>query len=222
VPIAFLHEDNHCIVVDKPAGLLTQPDRTGDPTVLDGVAAEVRRRHHKTGNVFLAVAHRLDRPVSGALLVARTSKAASRLTEQFRTGRVEKTYLAIVEKPPAAAAGTLEHYLVKDHATNRVRVARAGEPDARLARLHYHCRQSSGGPTLLEVRLDTGRAHQIRVQLAAIGCVIVGDLRYGASRGLGERIALHSHRLAFDHPTRPERIVVEAPQPEDWADWLAS
>ena len=219
IQISILHEDNHCIVVDKPAGLLVQPDRTGDATVLDWVADDLRRRFAKPGQVFLAAAHRLDRPVSGALLLARTSKAASRLAEQFRTGRVEKTYWAWVEHAPAEPEATLEHFLVKDPATHSVRTAAAHEAGARLARLHYTTRSSGAQGALLEVRLETGRSHQIRVQLAAAGAPVTGDLRYGARRGLGAWIALHSRRLAFDHPTRAERIVVEAPLPETWREW---
>jgi len=214
--IPILHEDNHCIVVDKPAGMLVQPDRTGDATVIDWVAEDVRRRFGKPGNVFLAVAHRLDRPVSGALLLARTSKAASRLTAQFRNGTIEKTYLAWVERAPGQPSGTLEHFLLKDPATNNVRTAAAHEPGARLARLQYTTRSAGAYGALVEVQLETGRSHQIRVQLAAIGAPVVGDLRYGAQRGLGSWIALHALRLAFDHPTRGDRIVVEAPLPAAW------
>lgn len=206
------------MVVDKPAGMLVQPDRTGDATILDWVSEDVRRRFAKPGNVFLAVAHRIDRPVSGALLLARTSKAASRLAEQFRTGRVDKLYVAWVERAPAEPNGTLEHFLLKDPATNHVRTAGAHEPGARLARLQYTTRSAGAHGALLEVQLETGRSHQIRVQLAAIGAPVVGDLRYGAQRGLGAWIALHSQRLAFDHPTRGDRITVEAPLPEAWRE----
>lgn len=216
--VSILHEDNHCIVADKPAGMLVQPDRTGDATIIDWVADDLRRRFAKPGQVFLAVAHRLDRPVSGALLLARTSKAASRLAEQFRGGRVDKTYWAWVEHAPAEPEATLEHFLLKDPATNSVRIAGAREAGARLARLHYTTRSSNAHGALLEVQLETGRSHQIRVQLAAAGAPVVGDLRYGASRGLGSWIALHSQRLAFDHPTRAERIVVEAPLPDAWRE----
>ena len=216
VLLHILHEDNHCLVVDKPAGVLVQPDRTGDRTIIDLVSEDLRQRYQKPGNVYVGVVHRLDRPVSGALLLARTSKAAARLSEQFRTGAIEKTYLALVEAPPLEAEGVLLHSLLKDSATNTVRVADPQEPGARAARLRYTSLGPRPGGTLLEVHLETGRAHQIRVQLAAIGCVIVGDMRYGSTRPLGQWIALHASRVAFTHPTRGERIDVTAPLPDAW------
>jgi 23S rRNA pseudouridine1911/1915/1917 synthase len=166
--------------------------------------------------------HRIDRPVSGVLLLARTSKAAARLAGQFHAGRVEKTYLALVEGDPPAEAGSLEDHLAKDPATNRVRLAAASDPAARFARLRYRSLGKRAAGTLLEVRLETGRSHQIRVQLAAIGCPIVGDLRYGSCRPLGRSMALHAAELAFDHPTRPERIAVEAPLPAAWEELLGA
>jgi len=218
--LEILHEDNHVLAINKPAGALVQPDRTGDRTLVDDVADDLRARHGKPGNVFVGVVHRLDRPVSGALLFARTSKGASRIAAQFRDGRVEKIYWAVVEQAPGVDASTLEHFLVKDEAHNRVRIANESEPGARRARLHYHVLRTVVAGTLLEVRLETGRAHQIRVQLAATGCPIVGDLRYGSRRGLGPMIALHAHTIAFEHPTRGERIRVEAPIPAAWAALL--
>jgi 23S rRNA pseudouridine1911/1915/1917 synthase len=206
--------------VDKPAGLLVQADRTGDPTLLDAAREYLRSKYQKPGNIFVAAVHRLDRPVSGVVLLARTSKAATRLAEQFRTGQVEKKYLALVEERPPENAATLEHHLVKDAAANRVRLAEPGEPGARLARLHYRVLDTCPGGTLVEVGLETGRSHQIRVQLASIGCVVVGDLRYGAQRALGSWIALHAAELAFAHPTRGERIVVRTPLPESWQELL--
>jgi len=212
----ILFEDNHVLAVNKPAGALVQPDRTGDRTIADDVADDLRVRFGKPGKVFVGVVHRLDRPVSGALLLARTSKAASRLAAQFRDGRIEKTYWTLVEGTPEAPAATLEHFLVKDAAHNRVRIATADEPGARRARLDYRVLRATAAGTLLEVRLETGRAHQIRVQLAAMGCIIAGDLRYGSRRPLGSMIALHARTVGFDHPTRGERIQVEAPLPAAW------
>jgi 23S rRNA pseudouridine1911/1915/1917 synthase len=220
VTLRVLYEDNHCLAVDKPAGLLVQPDRTGDATLLDAARDDLRRRHQRPGNVFIAAVHRLDRPVSGIVLLARTSKAASRLGAQFRAGSVDKVYLALVEAPPAPPEGVLEHHLVKDPTTNRVRTANPGEPGARAARLAYRTLSRHSGGTLLEVRPDTGRSHQIRVQLAAAGAPIAGDLRYGSRRALGTWIALHAASLAFDHPTRPERLRLEAPLPETWRPLL--
>jgi 23S rRNA pseudouridine1911/1915/1917 synthase len=216
VPLHILYEDNHVLVVDKPAGVLVQPDRTGDRTLIDLVSDDLRRRFQKPGNVFVGVVHRLDRPVSGALLLARTSKAAARLSEQFRSGGIEKTYLALVEQPPAEAAGVLVHSLLKDPATNTVRLSDPQAPGARTARLRYQSLGPHPGGTLIEVHLETGRAHQIRVQLAAIGCVVVGDMRYGSTRPLGAWIALHASRVAFTHPTRGDRIEVTAPLPGAW------
>jgi len=218
--LEILHEDNHVIAINKPAGALVQPDRTGDRSLVDDVADDLRARHGKPGNVFVGIVHRLDRPVSGVLLFARTSKGAARLAAQFRDGSIEKTYWAVVEQAPPDAAATLEHFLLKDETHNRVRIADANEPGARHARLHYRVVRSVIAGTLLEIRLETGRAHQIRVQLSAIGCTVVGDLRYGARQGLGSRIALHARAIAFDHPTRGERIRLEAPIPAAWAALL--
>ena len=198
-----------------------QADRTGDPTLLDAVRDYLRQRYQKPGNVFVAPVHRLDRPVSGVVLLARTSKAAARLAAQFRGRQVEKAYLALVERAPDLPEATLEQLIVKDGEANRVRLARPGEARARLARLRYRTLGTHPGGTLLEVRPETGRSHQIRVLLAACGCVIVGDLRYGSRRPLGPMIALHASELAFQHPTRAERIVVQAPMPESWRALLA-
>jgi 23S rRNA pseudouridine1911/1915/1917 synthase len=201
--------------------MLVQADRTGDPTLLDAAREYLRSKYQKPGNIYVSAVHRLDRPVSGVVLLARTSKAATRLTEQFREGRVEKTYRTLVEQHPPEDEATLEDYLVKDADANRVRIAKHGDPGARLARLRYRVVDVHRGGTLLEVRLETGRSHQIRVQLAAIGCVIVGDLRYGSRRALGGWIALHAASLAFLHPTRGDAIVVHAPIPDAWQELLA-
>jgi len=206
----------------KPAGVLVQPDRTGDRTIVDEACDVLRERDQRPGNVFVAAVHRLDRPVSGVLLLARTSKAAERLSEQFRTGSVEKHYLALVEHAPLSPEGTLVHRLIKDREDNRVRIAPAGDPNARIARLDYRTLGPRLGGTLLRVRLHTGRAHQIRVQLAAAGCPIVGDLRYGARQPMGPMIALHAEELTFTHPTRGHRVTVRAPVPETWEALLGT
>lgn len=218
----ILHEDNHCLVVDKPAGMLVQPDRTGDPSLLDWVREDVGRRFAKPGQVFIGIVHRLDRPVSGVVLLARTSKAAARLAAQFRDGTVEKRYWAVVEKSPDAPEGVLEDDLVKDAASNRVRVARSSERGARQARLRYAVLGARPGGTLVEVQPDTGRPHQIRVQLASRGWIIVGDLRYGSQRELGRWIALHARELAFRHPTRKETVRVGADVPLEWLALLGA
>jgi len=214
--LEILYEDNHCLAVCKPAGVLVQGDRTGDATLVAAAAEYLRRRYGKPGRVFVGVVHRLDRPVSGVVLLARTSKAAARLASQFRERQVSKVYLALVERPPASAAGTLEHSLAKDPRTNRTHAVAATHPRARLARLRYRVASRHPGGTLVEVEPATGRSHQIRVQLAAIGCVIVGDVRYGSKRRLGNMLALHASRLEFAHPTRQERVCVEAPLPAGW------
>lgn len=214
--LQFLFEDNHCLAVLKPAGMLVQPDRTGDRTIIDEASDLLRERDQRPGNVFVTAVHRLDRPVSGVLLLARTSKAAERLSEQFRSGTVEKRYVALVEHAPLNPEGTLVHRLIKDRDDNRVRIAPAGDPQARIARLDYRMVGTRPGGTMLQVRLHTGRAHQIRVQLAAAGCPIVGDLRYGARQPLGSMIALHAEELTFSHPTRGHRVTVRAPVPDSW------
>lgn len=215
-----LFEDNHCLAVCKPAGILVQGDRTGDLTLLDLAAHYLRQRYGKPGRVFVGVVHRLDRPVSGVVLLARTSKAASRLSERFRSGQVRKAYLALVEAPPPGSSGHLEHYIEKDPARNRSRIVEAGRAGSRLARLHYRVRSQHVRGTLLEVVPETGRSHQIRVQLAASGAVIVGDVRYGSRHKLGSMLALHASRLEFEHPTRHERVSVEAALPDSWSALL--
>jgi 23S rRNA pseudouridine1911/1915/1917 synthase len=218
--LPVLYEDGHCVAVDKPAGILVQGDRTGDPTLVQAVETYLRQRYRKRGRVYVGVVHRLDRPVSGVLLLARTSKAAARLAAQFRAGSVRKVYVALVEIAPPASAGVLEHHLRKDAATNRTHVVAPGEPGARMARLGYRVLDTHPGGTLMEVRPETGRSHQIRVQLAAAGAIIVGDLRYGSRRQLGARIALHASSLEFEHPTRHDTVTVTAPLPPEWDSLL--
>jgi 23S rRNA pseudouridine1911/1915/1917 synthase len=215
--ISILFEDNHVIAVDKPAGILVQGDRTQDPALVDHVRADLKARYAKPGNVYVGIVHRLDRPVSGVVVFARTSKAASRLSAAFRDGKVEKTYVALVEQSPEPATGVLEHLLLKDPAHNRSRVVAAGTPGARLARLRYQVVERIGRRALVEVHPETGRSHQIRVQLAAVGAVIVGDVRYGSPTPLGPMLALHASRLQLPHPTRDETIDIRCPLPQAWA-----
>jgi 23S rRNA pseudouridine1911/1915/1917 synthase len=216
--LEILYEDNHCLVVNKPAGLLSQGDATGDVSLLELARDDLKRRHSKPGNVYLGLVHRLDRPVSGLVLLAKTSKAAGRLSEQFRAGTVAKVYRAIVEGRLADNQGEWTDHLLKDPAGNVVRVVDQGGVAARLA---YRVIKRGARATTLELRPFTGRSHQLRVQLASRGLPILGDRKYGA-RGLlraldgGLRIALHASRLTFTHPTRREAIVVDAPVPADW------
>jgi 23S rRNA pseudouridine1911/1915/1917 synthase len=219
--VAVLFEDNHCLAVDKPAGLLTQGDATGEPTLLDWARHYLRTRYAKPGNVFVGPVHRLDRPTSGVVLLARTSKAAARLSEQFRDGTVDKRYWAVVEGPCPADAGEWTDTLRKDDRRNVVDVVGRATPGGREARLQFRVLGRARGTTTLELRPITGRGHQLRVQLAARGLPIVGDRKYGAATVLraldgGPRVALHAHALRFVHPTRKEAISVAAPVPADW------
>jgi 23S rRNA pseudouridine1911/1915/1917 synthase len=217
----ILYEDNHCLAVNKPAGLLTQGDATGEPALLDLVRADLKERYHKPGNVFVGLVHRLDRPTSGAILFARTSKAAGRLSAQFRAGTIEKTYWAVVEGTSTDESGEWTDWLWKDEGRNLVRVVPAATRGAREARLAYRVLDRRPSTTVIELRPGSGRSHQLRVQLASRGLPIVGDRKYGASRRLRAldghpRIALHARQLAFTHPTRPEVISVVAAVPADW------
>ncbi len=209
--LRVVYEDNHCLAVIKPPGLLTAGDRTGDVALVDQVRDYLRAKYRKPGNVFVGVVHRLDRPVGGVVLFARTSKAAGRLSEQFRSGRVEKVYQALVEGRVAEREGELVDRLVKDHHTNVVRRSTSDEPHARESRLSFRRLKTTGETTLLEIRPRTGRSHQIRVQLAAIGHPIVGDRKYGSKRPFDDGIALRAVKLTFEHPTTKEPVTVEAP-----------
>jgi 23S rRNA pseudouridine1911/1915/1917 synthase len=216
-----LFEDNHCLAVDKPAGLLTQGDATGDPTLLDQARAYLKARYAKPGNVFVGLVHRLDRPTSGVILLARTSKAAARLSAQFREGTVEKTYLALVEGTCRDDQGEWADTLRKDASQNLVQVVPQNAPGGQAARLAYRVLERWARTTLLELRPATGRGHQLRVQLASRGLPIVGDRKYGAATTLiaadgRPRVALHAARLVFTHPTRGEAISVDASLPADW------
>lgn len=209
--VTVLHEDNHVIAVFKPAGLLTQGDASGDPCLLDLTKAYLKAKYDKPGNVFLGLVHRLDRPVAGVVVFGRTSKAASRLSEQIRGRSVDKIYRAWVEGEPSPPQGLLTHHLVQGE--KKVLVFDEPKPGTKPATLEYKRLGAKDGITLLEVRLHTGRKHQIRAQLAAIGTPILGDIKYGATRKDGAPgIGLVAYSLSFDHPTRDERIEVRAPE----------
>lgn len=217
LPVLF--EDNHCLAVFKPAGMLTMGDRTGDEAVVELARQYLRQKYDKPGKVFVGVVHRLDRPVSGVLLLARTSKAAARLSEQFRKHSIRKVYHAVVEGRPPQSAGELIDWLVKDETTNVSRVLRPGTGEkeaAKQARLAYRCLNSAAGVSLLEIDLQTGRSHQIRVQLASRGMPICGDVKYGSRTRLDAWLALHASSLTFEHPTLRELITVTAPDPAAW------
>mgnify|MGYP002624261951 CR=1 FL=1 len=210
-----LYEDNHCLAVVKPARLLTAGDNTGDDTLLQRAKEYLKEKYQKPGNVYLGLVHRLDRPTSGVVLFARTSKAAARLTAQFRGKSVQKTYFAVVESDTVSAEAELTDWLIKDRSTNIVRTCTAETAGAKSAMLRFRRLRQHGGLSLLEVRPETGRSHQIRVQLSSRGMPIVGDTKYGARRRLGGRIALHAGQLRFQHPTRDEAITVAAPLPDE-------
>ena len=209
-----IYEDNHIIVVAKQAGEIVQADKTGDRTLADDVKDYIKERYAKPGAVFLGIPHRLDRPVSGLCVLARTSKALARLNEMFRTGMVRKTYWAIVKDLPPEPEGTLTHWLVRNEKQNKSFAYDHERPGAKRAVLDYRLIGHSQRYHLLEVQLHTGRHHQIRCQLARMGCPIVGDLKYGAPRSNPDgSICLHARRVAFEHPVSHQPIDVEAPLP---------
>ena len=215
-PLDILYEDNHCLALAKPAGCLSTHFQGKEETLDRAVKAYLKEKYQKPGNVFLGVVHRLDRVVSGVLLFARTSKAAARLSEQFRTGTIEKIYWAVVEGMVDKQAGTLEDWLLKDKLAGRVEVVEPRTRGARQALLHFQTRAVHGGLTWLEVRPQTGRTHQLRVQLAHHGYPIYGDARYGSIRIFPRAIALHARSLTFLHPVRYEPITLTAELPRTW------
>jgi 23S rRNA pseudouridine1911/1915/1917 synthase len=215
-PLTILFEDNHCLAVEKPARIPTAGDSSEDESLLEMAKAYLKQKYNKPGNVFLGLVHRLDRPVSGVVLFARTSKGAARLSEQFRVGSIHKHYLALVEGVVAAESAELCDWLLKNEATNTVRVVSENSPGAKRSVLRYRRRQAGRGLTLLEVTPLTGRSHQIRVQLAHAGHPIYGDGKYGSIHSLGGRIALHAAELTFEHPVRHEPVTVTAPMPGEW------
>lgn len=211
-----IHEDNHTLVVSKNGGDIVQGDKTGDRTLIDDVKAYIKEKYNKPGEVFCGLVHRLDRPTSGAVLFARTSKALSRLSAQFKERTVAKTYWAIVEKMPAQKEATLIHFLKKNEKQNKSYAHKNEVNGSKRAELSYKHLASSDKYHLLEVSLKTGRHHQIRTQLATIGCIIKGDLKYGAKRSNKDgSISLHARNLAYNHPTTKERIDLTAPCPKD-------
>lgn len=219
-----VYEDNHIIIVNKASGEIVQGDKTGDRPLADIVKEYIKEKYNKPGNVFLGVVHRLDRPVGGLVVFAKTSKALSRLNDMFRNGDVHKTYWAIVKKRDIPSEGTLTGWLTRNERQNKSYAHDREVTGAKKAVLNYKVRSVSDNYMLLEVQLLTGRHHQIRCQLAHMGCPIKGDLKYGAPRSNPDgSISLQSHRVEFVHPVSKERICIEAPVPADrlWQD-LAS
>ena len=208
--------DNHLIAVNKPAGLLTQPDRNTDESLIDQTRQWIKEKYNKPNNIFLGLVHRLDRNVSGVVLFARTSKAASRLSKQFREGTPKKQYRAIVLGKLKEEHTTLVHYLRKEK-TLKTTIFPREAPTAKRSELSYEVIYSLEKKSLIEVSLSTGRFHQIRAQMAFIGHPIIGDVKYGAPESLpNQEIALHAHKLVFNHPISNEEITLTSPQPKTW------
>jgi len=212
--VRVLLADNHLLALAKPAGVPCVPDESGDESLLDQAKAWVKREKTKPGAVFLGVVHRLDRPVSGCVVFARTSKGAARLSEAFRSRVVEKIYWAVGAGDLREEAGELEQWLLKDEARNLVRALAAERPGAQLARTRWRVLARAGGRVLFEFRPETGRPHQLRVCAATLGCPLLGDLKYGARTPLADKsIALHARALEFPHPTKKERVRIECDPP---------
>jgi 23S rRNA pseudouridine1911/1915/1917 synthase len=220
-----LYEDNHIIAVNKTCNEIVQGDKTGDTPLSETVKAYIKDKYNKPGEVFLGVTHRLDRPTSGVVLFARTSKALTRLNEMFKSHeQIKKTYWAIVQGAPKVPEARLENWLIRNEAQNKSYIAKPGAKEAKQAILTYKTLVKGEHYTLLEVNLDTGRHHQIRCQLAAIGCPIKGDLKYGAKRSNPDGgICLHARKIEFIHPVKKENICITASVPNDslWQQFAA-
>lgn len=216
-PLSIIYEDNHLLVLDKPAGLATMGAAEDEPSLWREACLDLKRRFDKPGKVYLGVVSRLDKLVSGVIVFARTSKAAARLSEQIRARTVEKTYWAIVAGLVAPQSGAWHDWLSPDTEGYGSQISRAGAPQAVEARLGYRVLQSGSGQSLLEIDLETGRKHQIRIQAASRGHAVFGDRRYGSRRSFPFGIALHSRRLRILHPTRKEPLEFVAEVPEYWS-----
>ncbi len=212
----IVYEDNHIIIVNKAPGEIVQGDKTGDTPLSESLKAFIKERDSKPGNVFLGVVHRLDRPVGGLVIFAKTSKALSRLNEMFRNGDVHKTYHAITRNTPETAEGLLTHYITTVERNNKSYASTKPSANAKEARLKYRLISHSDRYNLIEINLLTGRKHQIRVQLAAIGCPIKGDLKYGDKRSNPDgSISLIAKHISFTHPVSKQKIDIEAPVPDN-------
>lgn len=219
--LKVLYEDNHLLVLNKPAGLLVQGDKTGDIPLVEHAKSYIGQKYKKPGAVFLGVVHRLDRPVSGVVIFARTSKALERMNTLFRDKKTKKTYWALVSNKPKIAEGTLVHWLVKDELKNKTTAYKSEHPDGQRSELSYRLITEVYGNFLVEVKPVTGRPHQIRVQLATMGCPILGDVKYGSKIPSNDgSIALHAYQLEFIHPVKNEPLAILAPLPENewWND----
>lgn len=217
--MVILYEDNHLIVVLKPQNVACCPDESGDDNLFDCVKRYIKNTYGKTGNVFLGLVHRLDRPTGGVMVFAKTSKAASRLSEQMRTGGFEKRYYAVLCGSPAKKSATLENYLRKNAVNNTVYVCTQSEEGAKFASLEYSVVEEKGALSLAEIKLHTGRTHQIRVQMAAVNCPLYGDMRYGGEKAVKGKLALWAYSLRFSHPTTGEKLRFEIEPPKDERPW---
>lgn len=218
----ILYEDNHLIVVNKPCGIPVQPDESGDKSLLDYMKDYIKEEYKKPGEVYLGLIHRIDRPVSGVVVMAKTSKALSRMNEMFKKRDVEKTYWALTKSKPASDGETLTHYLIKNHEKNSSKAHNKEKQGTKKAILDYEFKGRLGEKFLLEVKLQTGRHHQIRVQLAKVGLNIIGDYRYGYKRPNKDRsICLHARRLSFIHPIKKELVdvIAKLPHTSFWQDF---
>lgn len=214
--LQVLYEDNHIIAVNKRVGDIVQGDKTGDKPLSDVVKEYIKDKYNKPGDVFLGVVHRLDRPTTGIVIFARTSKALTRLNELFKNRETQKTYWAVVKKKPENNSGTLEHYLKRNEKTNTSKAHSKEVPESKKASLDYTITKELNNYFALEINLHTGRHHQIRAQLSAIGSPIKGDLKYGFDRSNPDGgIHLHARKLIFIHPVTKENIQITAPVPDD-------
>lgn len=215
VPFLVIYEDNHLLIVNKSAGILVQGDITGDAPLVDLCKEYIKKKYEKPGAVFLGVVHRIDRPVSGIVVLARTSKSLERMNALFREKQTKKTYWAITHRKPPTQHGTLIHWLVKDEQKNKTTAYAQEKAGALHSELNYAVLAQKGNQWLLEVNPLTGRPHQIRVQLASMGCPIKGDVKYGSPDANEDgSICLHARRLEFVHPVKKEMVVFEAPLPK--------
>lgn len=219
--LTILYEDNHIIVVLKPQNVPTCEDESKDADLLTAIKDYIRKKYDKKGNVYLGLIHRLDRPTGGVMVFAKSSKAAARLTEQMQAGDFEKRYYAVLCGVPKEERAILTHYLKKNAITNTVYVCPPLTEGAKFAELDYRVLEKKGDYCLADVRLHTGRSHQIRVQMNAIGCPVYGDMRYGGEKAKKGKLALWSYYLAFTHPVSRERLVFRAQPPKDTAPWTA-
>ena len=217
--LVILYEDNHLLVLLKPQNIACCPDASGDDNLFDCASRYIKEKYNKPGNVFLGLVHRLDRPTGGVMVYAKTSKAAARLSEQLKSGGFEKKYLAVLCGTPSKKSATLENYLRKNSVNNMVYVCTQTEEGAKFASLDYEIIGEAGGLSLAQIKLHTGRTHQIRVQMAAINAPVYGDMRYGGENAVKGKLSLWAYSLSFPHPTTGERLRFIAEPPLSEKPW---